>query len=133
VAITLEGITLPDDIQWTDEFVGFGVGQVITPTLTGALVVEETAQVDGRAMTLQSGSGAWLTRGTVEAVEALAATPLSSDGSLALVWGDGRTFDVAFDRSRGPAVEAVEVLRVASGTQTSTHYYTVTLRLLIKG
>lgn len=126
--VSLAGIVLPNDLVWSDEFVGYGVGQVITPTLTTALVVEETAQVAGRNITLES-DGAWVTRATVQALEAVAATPL--DGTtLTLVWGDARTFEVVFDRSSGAAVEAEEIYRLASGDQAGTHYYTLTLRLI---
>ena len=37
---SLAGIALPDDIQWTDEYTAWKVGQIIRPTLTGALVVQ---------------------------------------------------------------------------------------------
>jgi len=128
MAITLEGITLPDDIIWSDEFAGFGVGQIVTPTLTTALVVEEIAQVAGRAITLES-DGAWVSRGTVQLLETLAATPL--DGTtLTLNWGDGRTFDVVFDRSSGGAIEAQEVFPLAAADQTSSHVYSITIRLI---
>jgi hypothetical protein len=126
--ITLEGITLPDDIVWVDEYSGFGVGQIITPTLTTALVVEEVAQTAGRRITLES-DGAWLTKTVVQQLESLAATPLSNT-TLTLVWGDARTFDVVFDRSSGPAFEAQEVVRIASGDQTAGHYYQIAIRLI---
>lgn len=131
--VILEGITLPDDIQWVDEFVGHGVGQTIAPTLTGALIVEENAQPEGRPMTLDSGDGSWVDRTTVEALEVLASTPLSDGETLALEWADGREFEVVFDRSRGRGFEAVERLRLAAGSHSSDHPYLLKLTLLIKG
>jgi hypothetical protein len=128
--VTLEGIALPADIQWTDEMVSHGVGQVQTPTLTGALVVEESAQAAGRSITLASGGGAWVTRSTVLALSELAATPRPADTPMVLVWGDGRTFDCVFDRASGEAVTATEVYRLAAGGQGPDHPYTITLRLI---
>jgi len=128
--ITLDGITLPDDIQWVDEFAGHGVGQVITPTLTGALLVEETQQTQGRPITLASNGAAWMQRSVVEALGALAATPLDDGETLELVWADGRTFDVVFDRSRGPGFRAAEVQRLAASIQGASHFYTIDITLL---
>lgn len=130
MTITLGGITLPDDIQWVDEFAGHGVGQIITPTLTGALVVEETAQPAGRPITLDGRGHSWMTRAQVEALHALAATPLAEGATLTLAWADGRNFSVAFDRSRGGAVSAEEVMRRAPGHQDAGHFYAVKIHLI---
>ena len=128
--VTLESIALPEDIQWTDEFSGFGVGQTITPTLTGALLVEEVARTLGRKITLSSNGASWVARSTVVALQALVATALDEDETLTLVWGDGRQFEVVFDRSSGTGLSAAEVRRLAAGVQTSSHWYTIELNLL---
>jgi hypothetical protein len=130
MAIILAGITLPDDLQWIDEFTGHGVGQIITPTLTGALLVEEAQQTKGRQITLESNGAAWTTRSTVEALATLVATPLALGATLAFEWADGRTFDVVFDRSRGPGFRATEVQRLAGGIQQATHPYLIEINLL---
>lgn len=131
--VVLEGITLPADIHWIDEFAGHGVGQTITPTLTGSLLVEENAQPDGRPMTLDSGgSASWVERVDVEALAALAAAPIEDGETLSLEWADGRTFEVVFDRSRGTGFEASEVLRLAANSHSYDHPYLVKLTLLIK-
>lgn len=130
MAVNLEEIPLPADIKWTDEFTGHGVGQEITPTLTGALVVEEFAQTVGRSITLSSDGAAWVRRGIVEQLQTLAATPLTDGSPLTLEWGDGRTFNVVFDRSQSNPVEAEEVMRLAADAQSSDHFYLVTIRLI---
>ncbi len=130
MAITLEGIVMPDDIQWTDELVSHSVGQVQTPTLTGALIIEESAQAAGRPITLASGNGAWVTRATALALTELAATPRPDGTPMTLIWGDGQTFDCVFDRASGEAVTATEVYRLAAGGQGPDHPYTITLRLI---
>jgi hypothetical protein len=131
MTVSIEGIALPDDIQWTDEFVGFGVGQTITPTIEGALIVEENLQPEGRAITLSSGEGSWVNRSAVLLLETLAATPLSDGGSLSLVWGN-TTHRVVFDRSRGAGFEAEEVYRLGQDAQSTDHPYFIKLTLLIK-
>lgn len=133
MAVTLDGVALPDDIQWLDEFSGHGVGQQITPTLTGAIIVEENAQPEGRPMTLDSGDGSWADRSTVELLEVVAATPLDDGQTLLLEWADGRVFEVVFDRSRGTGFEASEVIRVAPAKHSADHKYYLKLTLLIKG
>lgn len=127
--VTLNAISLPDDIIWRDEYSGFGVGQVITPTLTTALVVEEVAQVAGRSITLETGEDAWVEKSVVDALNSLVATPLN-DTTLPLVWGDGRSFDVVFDRSSGAAVEAREIFPIASADKGTDHIYSLTIRLI---
>lgn len=127
MAITLEGIALPSDIQWTDEYQSFGVTQTVTPTLTGALVVEESVQQAGRKITLASNGGAWVYQPTLDALLALAALPL--DGTtLTLNW-NGTLYSCVFDHG-STAVEAEEVLRLADHAQTDQHPYFVTIRLI---
>ena len=132
MTVSLAGIVLPADIQWVDEFSGFGVGQAITPTLTGALIVEEVTQAEGRRITLESGDGSWTKREDVELIAALESTALADGETLALVWADGRTFDVVFDRSSGNAFKASEVYRLAVSTQETDHPYFISISLLIK-
>lgn len=55
MSITLDDLTLPDDLYWQDEFDWSPVTQSLTTTLTGAVVVEETELLEGREITLVSG------------------------------------------------------------------------------
>jgi len=128
--VALEGIELPRDIAWVDEFVGFGVGQTVEPTITGSLVIEESLQVDGRPITLETGSEVWVHRETVEAIDALAATPLADGQTLSLLWDDGRTFEVVIDRARG--ITAEPILRRAAGAQMPTHPFSLSIALIVK-
>lgn len=128
MAVTLQGVTLPEDITWEDEFAGWGVGQVITPTLTTALVVEEVAQVAGRPFTLQTGDDAWVERSVVLALDSLAKTALDNT-TLTLNW-HGASYDVVFDRSSGGAVEAQEIFPLSGADVDGTHIYALTLRLI---
>jgi hypothetical protein len=49
---TLNGIELPEDLHWADEFDWQGVGQSRKYGLSGAQIVSEDAVLAGRPMTL---------------------------------------------------------------------------------
>lgn len=130
--ITLAGIDLPEDLQWVNEFSGFGVGQVTKPLLTGSLWIQESVQQSGRPGRFESGArGAWTARSVVEQLEALAGTPLDDGEFLEFVWGDGRVFDAVFDHRSGAPFSAVPVRRLAASIETAQSKYTISLSLLL--
>lgn len=69
--VTLNSELLPDDLIWRDEFDWSPVEQVVTPTLSGALLVEETPRPEGRPITLVGHCA----RATVLRLKALEAVP----------------------------------------------------------
>ncbi len=122
--MTLDDLTLPDSLVWTDEFNFNQMAQETERSLTGGLLVQEGAKQFGRPITLSEN---WLDRATLDALvtkEGLATTPMT------LVLADGREFAVIFDRTRGPAIEATPVHRLATAANVPTWKYQVTLRLL---
>lgn len=121
-AITLGGVTLPDDLQWTDEYAWSPVARASEYSLTGALIVEEAAKLAGRPITL-GGDWAWVSIATLTALRALAATP-GWTGTLALA--DAREFIVAF-REDGITAEAV-VFEAPSGAQNDQWRVTIQLQ-----
>ncbi len=118
----LASVTLPDNLYWADEFQWEPVAQSSERTLSGALVVEETAKAKGRPITLE---GAWLDRTTVQDLKALA-DQAATDMTLELP--DGRTFTVLFRRSDAPTIEAMPLFPI-SEPATDT-LYSVTIRLM---
>lgn len=50
--VVLAGIELPADLQWTDEFTAWRIGQQVRTSLSGALIVQESARQAGRPITL---------------------------------------------------------------------------------
>ena len=76
--VTLNGLQLPDDLIWRDEFDWAPVEQVVTPTLSGALLVEETAKPEGRPITLVG----HCPRATVLSVKALEAQVAQRNAEL---------------------------------------------------
>lgn len=121
-AITLGGVTLPDDLQWTDEYAWSPVARASAYSLTGALIVEEATKQAGRPITL-GGDWAWVSIATLTALRALAATP-GWIGTLVLA--DARTFAVAF-REDGVTAEAV-VFEAPSGAQGDQWRVTLALQ-----
>lgn len=101
-AITLGGVTLPDDLQWIDEYAWSPVARTSEYSLTGALIVEEALRLAGRPITL-GGEHVWLHVSTLAALRALSDTP-GWTGTLVLA--DGREFTVAF-RDEGVTAEPI--------------------------
>jgi len=118
--ITLGSVTLPGDLQWTDEFSWSPVDRSQEYSLTGALIVQEATRLAGRPITLEAGNPGngriWLARSVVEALYTLASTPGWS-GTLTLA--DSRTFTVAF-REEGVVAEPV---RPIAPLDTSDPYH----------
>jgi hypothetical protein len=50
--ITLDSLQLPDDMVWKDELDWTPVGQTITPTLDGSLLMEDNPLFSGQPITL---------------------------------------------------------------------------------
>lgn len=122
MAITLASLTLPDDLIWTDEFAFDAVAQSQTRTEGGALIIEETALIAGRPITLAGGAdAAWITRAQLIALRALADAPSTP---RVLTLHDGRTFSVMFAR---PAIEADPI--IAFNAPIPGDFYAVILNL----
>lgn len=88
---TLDNVALPDDIVWTDKLDHSPIAQTITPTLTGAIVVEENAIPAGRPITL-NGVGPLSLINQLKDLEAL----INHQMPLLLI--DGQTKTVIFKR-----------------------------------
>lgn len=133
--IVLAGIELPADLQWTDEFTAWRVGQQSRTSLTGALIVQESARQAGRPITLQTTRDGTAYVGPVN-LPILSALQTSESqprtGSLELILpahnGGERTFHVRWRRADGPAIEA-EPIRFAVPA-IDPDYFSITLRLM---
>ena len=115
--VTLNGLFLPDDLVWRDEFDWSPVEQVVTPTLSGALLVEETATPEGRPITLVGHAP----RATVLLLKALEAQVAQL---MTLTLLDGVTRTVVWRR---PGVVATPLYELAD--PDGDHPYTLTLNL----
>ena len=73
-AITLGGVTLPEDLAWVDQYAWQPVVVVTQFALTGALIVQTSEQQAGQPITLHSDDRrAWVTRSVVNALKVLQA------------------------------------------------------------
>lgn len=136
-SITLQGVGGPEgsgsDLHWEDEYAAGSdlVGQDERVTITGALVIQASAQQAGRRMTLvggRDGNHYWgcLTRAEVEALRVLAAVP---GAVYTVTLPDGRQFQAMFRRDAGAAVEA-EPLAVKT-PMAAGDLYLPTIRLVL--
>lgn len=131
----LDGIELPDDLWWSDEFTAWRVGQNVRPSLTGRIIVQESELQAGRPITLetQQNGSAWVAPVTLDVLRALQASEQeASEAPFELQLPSHNTgirvFDVIWRRTNGPAIEA-RPIRFAI-PQLDGDYYAVTLRLM---
>lgn len=131
MAVTLGDITLPADVEWTDEFGWLPTAAQVEVTCGGSVLVEESVQLAGRPITLrgvfEGGRGyATATRAVVKALHALAGAVQAEP--LLLTLEDGRTFDVRFRHQDAPAFEATPIKHIAP--HDDADLYAFTLRLM---
>jgi len=123
--ITLDDITLPDDIIWVDEFAWDKINSEKQYSVTGSLIVQADAKQAGRPITLTGDEKtAWITRQTLLQLQIKA----ESLGAVwTLTWIDGRTFNVIFDHSQ-IALEAEPLLYISD--PQLEHFYKVKIKLI---
>ncbi|WP_148210414.1 hypothetical protein [Tolumonas auensis] len=109
---TLDNLILPDDVVWTDELDFSPVAQTITPTLTGAIIVEENAVPAGRPITLKGIA-------TLALVKQLKTTEALINHQMPLVLSDGQTKTVIFKR---PGVSANSLIGDVSDPDINDPY-----------
>lgn len=128
---TLGAITLPDDLQWVDEFDWLPVSQQVEVSTGGSLIVEEFGQAKGRPITLEGRMEgnvgfAMIRRDVLLALQALAATPRTT--ALLLTLDDGRTFNVLFRHAGEAALVARPLKHIVPAE--AADLYSITIRLM---
>jgi hypothetical protein len=127
MSIVLDGVTLPDDLIWEDEFEWSEVDRHDSPefTLGGAPIFEESPKTAGRPITLVAKNEfkgpIWLSRSTVLALQAKVNI---QNHPMTLVMADNRTFTVRF---RGTGIKADAVYHVSYHIDTDPYYLTILL------
>lgn len=92
MAITLNGLALPDGLRWSDEFTWSPLQTTRDYSLTGALILQSAERLAGRPITLIGGERwAWMTRANLLALQTLLDTDAAS---LTLILHDARSFAV---------------------------------------
>ena len=102
----LDGIEIPEDLDWTDEWSWTPYAQSAGYALDGTLIVERSEPAAaGRPVTLQGDTDlAWLQRDTLEALRAKL-----GDTDMTLTLWDGRQLQVGWRHEDGP-IEATEYI-----------------------
>lgn len=132
---SIDGIDIPDDIQWTDEFTSWKVGQVVRHSLTGALILHQSALQAGRPITLESGQegGAFFAPVSLDVLRALQASEESASATpfdvvLPSHNSGTRTFSCLWRRDGGDAITARPIRFIAP--YIDADFFAVTLRLI---
>lgn len=121
----LAGVTLPDNVLWTDEFAWSPVAQATDRTLDGTQVIEEAAKTGGRPITLRD---MWVDRSTVQALRTLEAQVATE---MTLTLPGGSQFTVLWRRDGNtPAVSAEPLFPNAPDVYTADSLYRLELRLM---
>ncbi len=114
--ITLNGITLPPDLVWSDEFAPWAVEQTTEWSLSGALMLQDGLKLKGRPVTLSGGpNAAWCDRSVLEQIVALQ----SQRSAMTLVYGT-QTLSVRFAAPK--AWDAKPVIDYADNGQPADKY-----------
>jgi hypothetical protein len=122
--ITLDGIQLPADLLWSDEWTAARVVQTVRRTLDGSLVVFYGQVTGGVPLTLESQPDAgWLTRSQVEALALRAASP----GGIYTLTLRGQTWRVMFRHHEAPAFEARPLVPLANPQPGDFYFATIKL------
>lgn len=124
MSIKLEGITLPSDLMWKNEFDWLPVRQTTERSIAGSLIVQPSLKVSGRPITLFGGENAcWVNRSVIEQLYQLASVP----GKKLTLEYFGQTKTVIFDHENEP-LSSQMVMRIANPSAETK--YTLTIRLI---
>lgn len=119
-------LTLPDELNWTDEYTWSPVEQTKTYTTTGALLIEEGVKQAGRPISLEGAEDStWCTRALVDQLHAWART---ANIVLTLTLR-GVARSVTFDHERG-ALQGLPLIFYADGSIASDDWYVPTMRFI---
>ncbi len=125
MSIILDGIPLPADLEWQDEYSQSLVKSTSRHGMTGALIIQQGLAQSGRPMTLFGGpSGSWIKKSTLDLLRAKVETP-----SLEMTLDyKGTSMQVMFSRDTQSPVNA----RTVSRTQDNDGdpLYTVIIKLI---
>lgn len=109
--IRLEGIELRADLLWSDEFSWAPVAQAMRRALDGSPVIFTRALSGSRPITLEAAEDrGWMTRATLEAVNALAMVP----GGVFTLEIRGTSYPVMFRHHDGQAITATPLYPFAN-------------------
>lgn len=122
--ITLAGLTLPADLQWTDEFNYQPVAEAVTVAASGSQWIETSTRQAGRPITLAGGKKVWVYRDLIVQLKSLADTPMAM-----VLHYHGVDYDVRFRYSEG-AYTATPVHAMQPPGAGDPYFLTLRLRTI---
>lgn len=124
----IDTITLPGDLLWSDELTWTDRKQVERNSLAGGMIRQRSTKTGGRAITLTTRQGVFVTRQQVDDLNALADNPATD--TFTVTHPDGRTFLCAF-RYGGQAGPVDAAAIFPKDTPDPADICNLTLRLMI--
>jgi hypothetical protein len=125
MTIELNGMQLPVDLIWSDEYESQSVSQTVRRTLDGGVVVYHSSNFAGRSITLESSTDSgWVTRDVVKTLSILAASP-GAQYSLVI---RGEVFNVIFRHNDSPAFDASPI--VSYSDPIDSDFFTVSIKFV---
>ena len=127
MTITLDTLTLPDELLWLDEFEWSDVKSNSLYTLQGRLVIEESSILasKGRPITLVS-ENAWLERSDLKILFGWAQ---EIDKEMTLTMHDDEVFPVGFRHWDNPVLEIQNITQTPF--RTDDVLYALSLKLVV--
>ncbi|MFW6341182.1 MAG: hypothetical protein ACOC0Q_09975 [Wenzhouxiangella sp.] len=118
-------VTLPGDLEWSDELTWSPRRQAETTSLAGSTIIQRSTQVSGRPITLVTPQGVWVTRQQILDLLTYAETV----DAFTVTHPDGREIVARFryDGNDSPVDAAPIQFR---SPPIATDPYTLTLRLM---
>lgn len=101
-------ITLPDSLEWVDEFDFSPVTQKTERTIGGSFIIQEASLLYGRPITLEGGEFVWMDRDVFKQLVTLAET---AGKQFTLTMPDASTYTVILNRENGAPFSAAPLLR----------------------
>ncbi len=116
-------LTLPDDLQWVDEFDWTEVQESRSYSVAGALLIDRRSKLAGRPITLRGDiNAAWAARSVALTLRAWAQ---QLEPTLTLLYR-GATYSVAFDHLQQP-LEVTPIVDYAEPQATDFCFFTIRL------
>jgi hypothetical protein len=100
----LASVTLPDGLNWIDEFDDQSISQVARRRLDGGLTLYVRSNLAGRPITLEATAEQWITRAQAQSLALLAAVP-GGRYTLTFTARAGLAFQVAWRHHEAPALD----------------------------
>lgn len=128
MAWILDGVVLPDDLYWEDEFASPVVAQKIEHTVTGAIIVQEASKVTGRHVTLKGAvDRCWVLRSNILILQSWIDTV---NKVMNLTFPDTTIHQVMFRHGGGSPMETRPLVE-GHNEDAGTYRVLLTLQLVI--